>query len=192
MFLNDPSGYFCCEPGTLGVVPSVGKSGGICEPSDQVVPTSLLATMVSQVGVATQTPSTTATVGASNATTTASVPAETNPSLLPSSTPSSGSGSSDFSSSGIESWSKPVKIGVGIAVGAAVFAVVILGSICNRRRRNSDLRYGSGVYTGRVGEFDEYGNRVPGYTAGYEPYRRADRPVENNVTVNVVQGDLQS
>ena len=85
----------------------------------------------------------------------------------------------------MDSWSKPLKIGVGLAVGAVFVAILVLGSICKRRRRNT-LAYGYGV------EYDEYGHRVPGYAAGYESFRRADRLPENNVTVNVVQGDQHS
>jgi hypothetical protein len=90
--------------------------------------------------------------------------------------------------SGIAGWSKPVKIGVGVGVAAVVVGIVVLGSICSHRRRN---RYANGIYGAQSGEYDEYGNRVPGYGMGYEPYRRMDRPNENNVTVNVVQGDMQ-
>jgi hypothetical protein len=189
MFINSPSGFFCCEPGTLGVIPAAGTPGGICEPSDQVVPKSLLATMVSQVGVATPSPAASASGGAGNATATGSITSETNPSLLPTST-SNASGNSNSGLGGIESWSKPVKIGVGVGIGAVLVAIIVLGSLCNRRRRNNNVIHGYGVYSGGVDEFDEYGNRVPGYRAAYEPYRRA-RPTENNVTVNVVQGDLQ-
>ena len=186
MFLNEPSGYFCCEPGTLGVIPSAGKSGGICEPSDQVVPASLLATKVSQVGAPTPTP--TASVGPVNATTTGSgTPSETNPSLAATSTSDSGSRSGSSGLSGIESWSKAAKIGVGAGIAAVVIALIVFSSICNRRRRN---RYAYGVYAEQLGGFDENGNRVPGCGRGYEPYRRMDRPNENNVTVNVVQGDM--
>ena len=139
--------------------------------------------MVSQVGVATPTP--TASVTAGNATTTGSGPAETNPSLLPTSTSTAGDGSTGSSSDPIAGWSKPVKIGVGAAVGAIFVAIIVLGSLCHRKRKY-------GMVYGYSGEYDEYGNRVPGYTAGYESYRRADRPTENNVTVNVVQGDMQN
>ncbi|KAF8857806.1 hypothetical protein BDZ45DRAFT_422310 [Acephala macrosclerotiorum] len=52
--------YFCCEPGQYGVLPLHGYAG-ICEPTDQAVASSLIATPASQVGgaavtsVATQT-----------------------------------------------------------------------------------------------------------------------------------------
>jgi hypothetical protein len=42
--------YFCCLPSQLGVnpLPDASTYGGLCEPSDQAVPTSLLATIASQ------------------------------------------------------------------------------------------------------------------------------------------------
>lgn len=185
MFEGIGNGFFCCEPGTLGVYPSFGKSGGICEPNDQIIPTSLLATIISQVGAPTPTP--TAAVGAGNATTTAGGPAETNPSLLPSSTSNSSGGVSSSGSNGIAGWSKPVKIGAVIAVGVIFVAILVIGAICIRRRRSTSGH----AYGGYTGEFDEYGNRVPGYTTGYGSHRKMDMPTENNVTVNVVQGDIQ-
>ena len=189
-FFKHGSGYFCCELGTLGVLPAVGTLGGICEPSNLVIPTSLLATLVSQVGLATQIPTASALV--SNATRAESAPTETSSSLLPSNTPGSGDDSTDSSSNLIAGWIKPVKIGVGAAIGAAFITVVAFGSVWNRRRRNNRLVRGYGAYWSDIGEFDEYGNRVQGYSTRYGSYRRAERPTENNFTVNVVQGDLQN
>ncbi|TVY84017.1 hypothetical protein LSUE1_G002959, partial [Lachnellula suecica] len=170
MFKNYPAGFFCCEPGLIGVSPAVGLAGGICEPADQVVPTSLLATIIPQ-----------ATVAASSKPanqTEAGGPTITNPVSSPT--------SSSSSDTGIASWPMKTKIGLGIAVGVAVLIVLVLAGVCSRRR---SARV---AYNGYAAQYDEYGNLVPAYNAGYEPYRRPDRNSEgNNVTVNVVQGDLQ-
>jgi hypothetical protein len=53
-------GYFCCNPGELGMWPSTGKTGGLCEPADQTVPKSQLATIASQIGIAAATKAPTA------------------------------------------------------------------------------------------------------------------------------------
>jgi len=44
--VEDENNFFCCENGQIGVSPQEGYAG-ICEASDQTVPVSLLATMVS-------------------------------------------------------------------------------------------------------------------------------------------------
>jgi len=170
MFKQYPAGYFCCEPGTIGVNPAVGLNGGICEPADQVVPTSLLATVMSQAAAAaSSTPANQTEPGG---------PTITNPT----SSPSSSSSSSDS----IASWPLKTKIAVGIAVGAAVVIFLVVAGIFSRRR---NARVGYGSYNG---QYDEYGNLLPGYRAGYEPYRRTGGNLDgNNVTVNVVHGDMQ-
>jgi hypothetical protein len=89
-------------------------------------------------------------------------------------------------SSGIASWSKPLKIGVGTALAIFFVAVVALCSLCNRRRRRN-----LGYVQGYEGSVDEFG--VSRYQSSYGLgglYMR-ERPTENNVTVNVVQGDMQ-
>lgn len=58
--------YFCCEPGQYGVLPLSGYAG-ICEPLDQPVASSLIASSASQVGAPAPTgvvvvPATTGTV----------------------------------------------------------------------------------------------------------------------------------
>lgn len=45
MFEYEYEEYFCCLPGQLATIPLTGY-GGICEPENQVVPTSMLATVV--------------------------------------------------------------------------------------------------------------------------------------------------
>jgi hypothetical protein len=189
------NGFFCCAPGQIGVNPSSGLGGGICEPPDQVVPQTLLATIVSQVGAATPTPS--ATAGSSNATATAAGGAvETNPSAVPTPTATSINGQIANITS---HWSNPLKIGVGIGSFVAVVLFIAICSCVRRRRANSNRitgvsgynSYGAG-YT----SYDEFGNLIPTsvYATGgrqFEPFRRADTPA-NNVTVNVVHGDQQT
>jgi hypothetical protein len=52
-------------------------------------------------------------------------------------------------------------------------------------------------YETELPQYDEFGNRIsaygPGYRPGFEPFRPVASPSPappNNVTVNVVQGDL--
>jgi hypothetical protein len=186
-------GYFCCAPGQIGVNPDSGLGGGICEPPDQVIPTTLLATIVGQVGAATPTPS--ATGGSSNATTTGAGGAvETNPSAVPS--PTSTSVNGDIANI-TSHWSNPLKIGVGIGSVVAIVLVLALCS-CVKRRRNANRISGVSGYNayGSGHSYDEFGNLITTsvYATGgqqFEPYRRADAPA-NNVTVNVVHGDQQT
>lgn len=176
MFVQGSS-YYCCKPGTIGVNPKSGLPNGLCEPADQPVPTSLLATMASQVGAAT------ATSVASNATQ-AGAPNQTNPSLPNSSTDGSGNMGNTISH-----WSTGTKIGVGAAVVAVIIILVIVSSLVKRRRNRLAYQYESGF-----NQYDEYGNLIQtgAYRAGYEPYRRQNEGVANNVTVNVVHGDQTS
>jgi hypothetical protein len=194
MFINHPAGYFCCNPGEIGVAPSTGTSGGLCEPANQVIPTSLLATIATQVGLATATP-TPGGPGSNNATTTTgsgSSPAETNPSTAPTSTATSDHIAS--TKSAISKWPLAVKIGVGAGIFVGLILLCVVSSILrNRRRRIRGVIPGTYGYGSEV-EYDEYGNRVnvypPAYGSrpGYEPYRNTASPA-NNVTVNVVHGD---
>lgn len=194
MFLNLPSGYFCCNPGELGVNPTTGKDGGLCEPADQVIPTSLLATIVSQDGIATPAP-TAGGPGSNNATTTGGSggsPVETNPSSEPTTT-----GSSDPIGNTVNKWPLATKIGVVTGVCLGFIVLCVAGSILrNRRRRLPGVIPGTYGYGSELGGFDEYGNRTNAYghgyvsRPGYEPYRTTASPAPNNVTVNVVQGDL--
>lgn len=193
--MNSPAGYFCCNPGELGVTPAAGKSGGLCEPADQVVPTSLLATIVTQIGVATPTP-TPGGAGSNNATTTTGSggsPAETNPSKAPTST--SSSNAIHNTTSAINKWPLAVKIGVGAGIFVGFILLCVVSSLIrSRRRRIRGVIPGTYGYGTDVGEFDEYGNRINAYPSmylsrpGYEPYRNTASPA-NNVTVNVVHGD---
>jgi hypothetical protein len=168
MFINNgEGGYFCCEPGQIGVNPSSG--GGICESSDQVVPTSLLATIVSQVGAPTPTPTgTSATI----ATTTGGSPLETNPTAQNTPQPTGGINST------ISNMSLAVKIAIGVGCAVFVFLVVCGGNLIRRRTYVRANTY----------EYDTT------YNAGYSAYRpgyvnpmRQDNG--NHVTVNVVHGD---
>ena len=80
MSKSEGSGYFCCSPGTIGVN-DIAKTGGLCEPDNQVVPQTLLATLVSQATATAAAPSV-----ITNATATSGAPLETNPTVAPTST----------------------------------------------------------------------------------------------------------
>jgi hypothetical protein len=168
MFINNgEGGYFCCEPSQIGVNPSSG--GGICENSDQVVPTSLLATIVSQVGAPTPTPTGTS---ATSATTTGGSPVETNPTVQNTPQPTNGINST------ISNMSLGVKIAIG--VGCVVFVVLV---VCggNLIRRRTYVR--ANTY-----EYDTtYNAGYSAYRSGYVNPMRQDNG--NHVTVNVVHGD---
>ena len=198
MFISGASSYFCCSSGEIGVIPASGKSGGLCEPSNQVFPTSLLATIVAQVGIATPTP-TAGGAGSNNATTTTgsgSSPAETNPSKAPTSTATSNPASN--TTSAINKWPLGTKIGIGAGIFVGFILLCVVSSILrSRRRRIRGAIPGTYGYGSELGEFDEYGNRINVYGAGYgsrlgyEQYRHTGSPAPpaNNVTVNVVHGD---
>ncbi|CZR63718.1 uncharacterized protein PAC_13615 [Phialocephala subalpina] len=179
MFVQGGS-YFCCEPGSIGVNPKTGKFDGLCEAADQPVPTSLLATMATQIG------GPTATSVASNATQ-AGTPNQTNPSL-----PNTSTGSSDIGNT-ISHWPVGAKIGVGAACVIAVIVGLVVAAFVRRHRQRNALytyQHGSGF-----NQCDEYGNLIQqtGYRPGYEPYRRQNEGgIANNVTVNVVHGDQSS
>ncbi|KAE8442232.1 hypothetical protein EG329_003703 [Mollisiaceae sp. DMI_Dod_QoI] len=49
MYTQGGGNYFCCEPGQYGVLPQHGYAG-LCEPLDQAVASSLIATPASQAG----------------------------------------------------------------------------------------------------------------------------------------------
>ncbi|KAF4628618.1 hypothetical protein G7Y89_g9537 [Cudoniella acicularis] len=144
MFQQKPAGYFCCEPGLIGINPTgVSITGGLCEPVNQVIPTSLLATIVAQV-----TPSATAT--ATNQTE-AGGPDITNPTASASSTSLANSASNILAN-----WSTGMKVGVGIA---AVVAVLVVLAFCSWCRRRTARRY---VYPGtEYDRYDENGNLIP-------------------------------
>ena len=185
--MQKPAGYFCCEPGQLGVNPTAGLNGGVCEAADQAIPTSLLATIANQVGVATPTPSSIA--GGSNATTTGSSgTSETNPTEANSSSTSNGGSNENFSS--ISRWSLGAKVGAGIAVAVAI-AIFLALCAFQRHRRANEMRIRGVDYT----QYDDFGqpmqySGLANRASVYEPIRR-EAP-GNNVTVNVVQGDLQT
>lgn len=166
----------------LGVNPSSGITGGLCEPATQEVPTSLLATVMAQVGVPTPAPT---AGGNRNATATGgdgSNASQTNPSLAPTSTSSGNHSMSSFSN-----WSLGTKVGIGaaIVVAALVLLLAIVG--CRIRRRHRDVRYALPLLPGERNEFGGLIHDESGLPA-YEPYRRRDGN-GNNVTVNVVHGD---
>jgi len=202
MFMNGDGGYYCCNPGEIAMNPTTGTLGGLCEPADQTVPKSELATIATQFGIATSTQAPTAAVTGSNPATATggSVnPTETNPSGSATTSVSPTTGTTTVTSN-INKWPLATKIGAGVGVLAffVIFCVVL--SICrSRRRRNRNVIPGACGYDTAVPQYDELGNRVDGYGAGYvqrpgyEPYRPVHSPSPappNHVTVNVVQGDL--
>ena len=195
-------GYFCCNPGELGMWPSTGKTGGLCEPADQTVPKSQLATIASQIGIAAATKAPTASAtGSSNAATVtgSSNPTETNPSGASTTSVSPTTGMTTVATN-INKWPLATKIGVGVAILVGFILFCVAAAICrSRRRRNRNVI--PGAYGGyEPAQYDEFGNRISGYGAGsyvqrpgYEPFRPVASPAPqppNHVTVNVVQGDL--
>jgi hypothetical protein len=202
MFINDIQGwgYFCCNPGEIGVNPATGKTGGLCEPDNQVIATSLLAIVVAQAGIAKPTP-TPGGPGNNNATTTTGSggsPAETNPSQAPTSTSTASSDPVGNTASAVNKWPLAVKIGVGAGIFVAFVLLCVVSSILrSRRRRLRGAIPGTYGYGSELGEFDENGNRINVYGTGYgsrlgyENYRHmaSPAPPANNVTVNVVHGD---
>jgi hypothetical protein len=117
--LTVENAYFCCEPGQIGVLPVNGYAG-LCEPTDQSVASSLIATPASQVGGAPVT--SIAGEGAGSAATTTS--SSTSQSTGGSS--NSGSSSSGGSSSGITAALHKVHLTIGAIVGIAVGGVAVI------------------------------------------------------------------
>jgi hypothetical protein len=170
MFRQSGRAYFCCPPGLIGINP-VDSNGGLCEPSDQVVPASLLATIYPQ---ATATPSSTQ---ANN--TIAGNPNQANPTASATST-------SDASKNSASSGTDSTKLAVAFAAVAVIALLVIAGCIRRWKRRNAVVQSVS---------YDEEGNPIYqyGYNLAERPHEQYRKPVvvntENNVTLNVVQGD---
>ena len=124
MFKLEGSGYFCCTPGSIGVN-DMAKTGGLCEPDNQVVPQTLLATLINQATATAAAPS-----AITNATATSGAPLETNPMLAPTST-ADGASSSQAPDPGFQLKTPSI---AGISVGGIV--VVILVIVCLVRRRS--------------------------------------------------------
>ena len=155
MFYANSGHYFCCTPGQIGTE-DITLYGGLCEPANQAIPTSLLATLVSQVVAPTAAPSTIAG-GSTNASTTSGPPLETNPTIppLPSSSVSTGSVegiiSKGFSHSGVIASSV---VGFGVLV-------IIIACVVRRRHRSTTVhlvpvgyecpQYGGGCLRHRYG-----------------------------------------
>ena len=129
MFASSTGGYICCSPGQIGVN-DMTMTGGLCEPSDQVVPSNLLATLVSQATATSAALSPTA-----NATATSGAPLETNPTLSPASPDSGagGSGDSALNSGSYVPLSAPAIIGIGVGAGIAI--IVVIGILLWRRQK---------------------------------------------------------
>ena len=129
MFVSSTGGYFCCSPGQIGVN-DMTMTGGLCEPYDQVVPSNLLATLVSQA-----TATAAAISGTASATATSGAPLETNPTLSPTASDSGagGLGDSALNSGSYVPLSTPAIIGIGVGASIAITVVIVIG-ICLRRR----------------------------------------------------------
>jgi hypothetical protein len=152
--------FFCCEPGQYGVLPISGYTG-ICEPVDQPVASSLVATPASQAGATgvttavVQAPSTgtvTSTMRNGALTTiltTALVTATGTGNGSPAST--SGATGSGFGQSGTVTF----HISKGGLIGIVLVAVVALASIIifcvYWRKRKADRRRGGAVLGGNGG-----------------------------------------
>jgi hypothetical protein len=129
--------YFCCEPGQIGVLPVNGYAG-LCEPTDQAVASSLIATPASQVGGAPVTSIAGAGAGSAATTTSSSTSQSTGGSS------NSGSSSSGGSSSGITAALHKVHLTIGAIVGIAVGGVAVICVVllllwkccCAKQRRN--------------------------------------------------------
>jgi hypothetical protein len=170
----DERSFFCCEPGQFGVLPISGYAG-ICEPNNQVVASSLIATAASQIGggaVATgntggapaaTTNTVTSTLKGGGVTTITSIATSTQAGGGASST--GGSTSSNPLSTEAKKLGLSTGAIVGIAVGALLVLVVTLVSywLC-RRKRNT--RYGT----------EGPSRGAPMYSAVPQPYQSQNLP----------------
>ena len=133
MFYSNSGHYFCCAPGQIGTE-DITLWGGLCEPANQAIPTSLLATLVSQVVAPTATPS--AIAGNTNATTTSGPPLETNPTIPSSPSSSATNGSVEGI---INNGLSHTGVIAGPVVGFGVL-VVIIAFVVRRRHRNTTVQ----------------------------------------------------
>lgn len=181
-------GYFCCEPGLIGVnSQGAGINGPLCEPADQVIPATLLATIYPQV-TANAISSSTIPVNTSIA----GYPHQTNPIASSTSTPDS-TNNANNPISNLTTLSTAQKVGLVIAALATLIFILSACTFLNRRRARRNLIKGYRGYGSdhQYDEFSGYGGGAGASLPGYESYRRTTRtPVnENNVTVHVVSGD---
>ena len=170
--------FFCCEPGQYGVLPISGYTG-ICEPVDQPVASSLVATPASQAGgtviaTAVQAPSTgtvTSTMRDGALTTilttallaTASGTATGTGNGSPAST--AGATGSGFGQSGTVTF----HISKGGLIGIVLVAIIVLASIIifcvYWRKRKADRRRGGAVLAGNGGGTVYAGTGTPMHAA---------------------------
>jgi hypothetical protein len=145
--LNEET-FFCCEPGQYGVLPVSGYAG-ICEPNDQPVASSLIATAATQIGgavatgtgnvvVATTAVASTLTstlVGGGLTTIRTTIAATTTQTSGSSAT--GGASSSSPIQSAAKTWGLSVGAIIGIAVGALGLILLALVScfLCWKKRR---------------------------------------------------------
>lgn len=142
--LGSKNNFFCCEPGQFGVLPLAGYAG-VCEPSDVVVTSTLLASLASQAG-GTASPASASKTQAGNAPATTSNPSSATSESSGSGSSGSGStgsgnngsGSSSFSNGGNVHFPKGAIIGIAVAgLAAFVFAGLFLWKCCTGRQRNA-------------------------------------------------------
>jgi len=133
MFYANSGHYFCCMPGQIASQ-DITLWGGLCEPANQAIPTSLLATLVSQVGAPTAAPSVIAG-GSTNTTTTPGTPLETNPTTSP---PPSSSGITGSVQGIINDGFSHTGVIAGSVVGF-VFLVLLIGFCARRRHRSTTV-----------------------------------------------------
>ena len=144
--LANNDGYFCCEPDQIGVLPLNGYAG-LCEPTDQAVANSLIATPASQVGGAAVTSAAGAGKTTPTATKVGATATATSSSGSQSTGQSSSGGSSSSGSSTITADLEKVHLSIGAIVGIAVggiaviiVALFLLWKCCCARRRRNDMR----------------------------------------------------
>jgi hypothetical protein len=164
------TGYVCCEPGQVALNPTSGYAG-ICEPADQPIVSSQLATLASQIGGP---PITTGLVGgAGSATATGAGPTTTGGTAVTGEKTASGGAASThttgFSSSGSSSVLKKVHLSTGEIIGIAVAGVVLIAVLvagiwcccCRRSKRRTQVT--------NVEPYRNQGPPVPYNNAGYNP-----------------------
>lgn len=189
--------FFCCEPGQYGVLPVSGYTG-ICEPNDQPVASSLIATAATQIGgaVATGTGNvvvaTTAVASTLTSTLVGGAVTTIKTTVAATTTQTSGSSATGGTSSSNPISSAAKKLGlsvgaiIGIAVGALVLIVLALVSyyLCRRKRSTryagqAPAQVYSAVpqpYQGQNLEPSEYKSPVAAYAAPVQGYGGHPQP----------------
>ncbi|KUJ07607.1 uncharacterized protein LY89DRAFT_789672 [Mollisia scopiformis] len=185
MYTQGGGNYFCCEPDQFGVLPLHGYAG-ICEPLDQTVASSLIATPASQVGGAAVTSVATETGGGGAANTMTVTSTLQNGGVTTITTAISGTatqtqGSASATGTGLNTpkgggtatitLSRGAEI--GIAIGAAL--VLIVGAIvlwrCVRAKKGRQTKMNNEGYAYQSGPAPMY-SAVPnqGMQQQQQPY----------------------